>query len=129
MNDQHLLCTIEKSPSMTSIRWNLLLSFLWWIGHIFQGNAKTSWPIVLWHGMGDTCCNPLSIGGVRDAIEDRYGVNLRPQVTLSIVEAGGLGCHSISTSYLPVSMPYLIVQEFLLSASTLEQMVPGRRTC
>lgn len=23
-------------------------------------------PIVLWHGLGDTCCNPLSIGGFAD---------------------------------------------------------------
>lgn len=22
-------------------------------------------PVVLWHGMGDTCCNPLSIGRIQ----------------------------------------------------------------
>jgi hypothetical protein len=29
-------------------------------------------PIVLWHGMGDTCCNPISIGGVKSALEKQY---------------------------------------------------------
>jgi len=26
-------------------------------------------PIVLWHGMGDTCCNPFSLGSVKKMIE------------------------------------------------------------
>eukprot|EP00116_Pleurobrachia_bachei_P007417 sb/3467679/ len=26
-------------------------------------------PIVLWHGMGDSCCNPLSMGGVKKLME------------------------------------------------------------
>lgn len=26
-------------------------------------------PVVLWHGMGDSCCNVHSIGAVRDRIE------------------------------------------------------------
>lgn len=25
-------------------------------------NISASPPIVLWHGMGDSCCNPLSLG-------------------------------------------------------------------
>jgi hypothetical protein len=33
-------------------------------------------PLVVWHGMGDTCCNPLSIGGVDTALEKRYGATL-----------------------------------------------------
>lgn len=27
-------------------------------------------PIVLWHGMGDTCCNPLSLGKVMSILEE-----------------------------------------------------------
>nr|ACO10282.1 Palmitoyl-protein thioesterase 1 precursor [Caligus rogercresseyi] len=27
-------------------------------------------PVILWHGMGDSCCNPLSMGSVKRAIED-----------------------------------------------------------
>lgn len=26
-------------------------------------------PVVLWHGMGDSCCNPLSMGEVKDFLE------------------------------------------------------------
>ena len=26
-------------------------------------------PVVLWHGMGDTCCNPLSMGRIQKDIE------------------------------------------------------------
>ena len=26
-------------------------------------------PIVLWHGMGDSCCNPLSLGSINRLIE------------------------------------------------------------
>jgi len=28
-------------------------------------------PVVLWHGMGDTCCNPLSMGYIKKTIEDQ----------------------------------------------------------
>ena len=27
-------------------------------------------PIVMWHGLGDECCNPLSLGGLQKYIED-----------------------------------------------------------
>ncbi|XP_014773703.1 palmitoyl-protein thioesterase 1 [Octopus bimaculoides] len=27
-------------------------------------------PVVLWHGMGDSCCNPLSMGSIKNAIEE-----------------------------------------------------------
>lgn len=27
-------------------------------------------PIVLWHGMGDTCCNPISLGKVKSILEE-----------------------------------------------------------
>uniref|UniRef100_T1J8U1 Palmitoyl-protein thioesterase 1 n=1 Tax=Strigamia maritima TaxID=126957 RepID=T1J8U1_STRMM len=27
-------------------------------------------PVVLWHGMGDSCCNPLSMGSIKKLIED-----------------------------------------------------------
>jgi len=28
-------------------------------------------PVVLWHGMGDTCCDPLSMGYIKRVIEDQ----------------------------------------------------------
>ncbi|CAL8294961.1 unnamed protein product [Boreogadus saida] len=27
-------------------------------------------PLVMWHGMGDSCCNPLSMGAIKKMIED-----------------------------------------------------------
>lgn len=27
-------------------------------------------PVVIWHGMGDSCCNPFSMGAVKKMIED-----------------------------------------------------------
>merc|ERR1711909_255721 len=27
-------------------------------------------PIVLWHGMGDSCCNPISMGSIKNYLED-----------------------------------------------------------
>ena len=32
-------------------------------------NIRASPPIVLWHGMGDSCCNPLSLGSIMKLIE------------------------------------------------------------
>src|SRR4051812_25926229 len=29
---------------------------------IYAINISGSPPVVLWHGMGDSCCNPLSLG-------------------------------------------------------------------
>jgi palmitoyl-protein thioesterase len=29
-------------------------------------------PIVLWHGMGDSCCNPLSLGSIMKLIEQQF---------------------------------------------------------
>jgi palmitoyl-protein thioesterase len=34
-------------------------------------------PVVLWHGMGDTCCNPLSMGKIQKEIETALpGINV-----------------------------------------------------
>jgi len=34
-------------------------------------NASEPIPIVMWHGMGDCCCNPLSMGSVQKYLEER----------------------------------------------------------
>ncbi|ELU18250.1 hypothetical protein CAPTEDRAFT_166676 [Capitella teleta] len=31
--------------------------------------ANTTYPLVIWHGMGDSCCNPLSMGSIKSLIE------------------------------------------------------------
>lgn len=30
-------------------------------------------PIVLWHGMGDSCCNEYSMGAIEKILQDRLG--------------------------------------------------------
>ncbi|KAJ9575901.1 hypothetical protein L9F63_007213 [Diploptera punctata] len=37
---------------------------------IMSIEGKAPKPVVLWHGMGDCCCNPLSLGRIKDVIED-----------------------------------------------------------
>ena len=39
---------------------------------------SSSLPVVIWHGMGDSCCNPLSMGAVKRMIEDEVpGIYVR----------------------------------------------------
>lgn len=33
-------------------------------------------PVVLWHGMGDSCCNPESMGAIKKLIEEQVGNNV-----------------------------------------------------
>lgn len=39
--------------------------------------AGEALPIVLWHGMGDTCCFPFSLGGVKKFLESEIGVYVK----------------------------------------------------
>ena len=45
----------------------ILFSFFILVSLVFFTTANT--PTVIWHGMGDTCCNPLSIGSLVKLIE------------------------------------------------------------
>jgi palmitoyl-protein thioesterase len=44
-------------------------------------NAYAATPVVLWHGMGDSCCNPLSMGHIQKTLETQipgvYVLSLR----------------------------------------------------
>jgi palmitoyl-protein thioesterase len=52
----------------------LLCSFL----AVFGLVAGDPTPVVLWHGMGDSCCNPLSMGSIKKLIEQHIpGVYVR----------------------------------------------------
>lgn len=42
-------------------------------------------PIVVWHGLGDSCCNPQSIGAVVDAIEEHLPGARPPSAEASAV--------------------------------------------
>ncbi|XP_025111565.1 palmitoyl-protein thioesterase 1-like [Pomacea canaliculata] len=50
--------------------------------------ASQTVPVVLWHGMGDSCCNPLSMGSIKDLIEKQIpGVYVHSlEIGSSIVE-------------------------------------------
>lgn len=34
------------------------------------GVAEEPMPVVIWHGMGDSCCNPASMGSIKTMLED-----------------------------------------------------------
>ena len=34
-----------------------------------ETDAAATYPVVLWHGMGDTCCLPTSMGYIKKLIE------------------------------------------------------------
>ena len=42
-----------------------------------QQSNKTSPPVIIWHGMGDSCCNPLSMGWIKNRLEKKLGVYVR----------------------------------------------------
>jgi len=39
--------------------------------HLAVSHGANPRPVVLWHGMGDTCCNPLSLGKIIKWIENK----------------------------------------------------------
>lgn len=40
-----------------------------WENNEIENNHNTPVPIVLWHGMGDSCCNPISMGSIKRILE------------------------------------------------------------
>ncbi|KAM6899209.1 palmitoyl-protein thioesterase 1 [Xenentodon cancila] len=54
-----LLCQLLAAP--------LLLAASVPVHPVHQDNSTV--PLVLWHGMGDSCCNPLSMGAMKKFIE------------------------------------------------------------
>lgn len=49
----------------------------------FPKTTSTPIPIVLWHGMGDSCCNPLSMGSIKSYLESNI-----PNVYVLSLEIG-----------------------------------------
>ncbi|KAK7792342.1 hypothetical protein R5R35_013826 [Gryllus longicercus] len=39
---------------------------------LYAGSAVSITPVVLWHGMGDSCCNPLSLGTIKTIIDRTF---------------------------------------------------------
>ncbi|XP_046558911.1 LOW QUALITY PROTEIN: palmitoyl-protein thioesterase 1-like [Haliotis rubra] len=42
---------------------------LWLAALVILGSCAAQTPIVIWHGMGDSCCNPLSMGSIKSLIQ------------------------------------------------------------
>ncbi|XP_070555652.1 palmitoyl-protein thioesterase 1-like [Ptychodera flava] len=48
----------------------LMVVFLHSCAHpVTAKSTNSSLPVVLWHGMGDSCCNPLSMGSIKSLVE------------------------------------------------------------
>jgi len=43
------------------------------VGQLDAKPADAATPVVMWHGMGDSCCNPLSMGSIKRLIEEQVG--------------------------------------------------------
>ena len=48
----------------------LLLTLLGLIAFIGLSACEPT-PLVIWHGMGDCCCNPLSMGSIKSFVEKK----------------------------------------------------------
>ena len=51
----------------------MLISLAFVVALAAMASAADPVPVVLWHGMGDTCCNPQSMGYIKKLIEDQVG--------------------------------------------------------
>lgn len=51
-------------------------------------------PVVLWHGMGDSCCNPLSLGRIKKVIENEL-----PGVYVKSLEIGKNMMEDVENSF------------------------------
>ena len=49
------------------ISWKLCSLIL--LGLLQTVCSSSNTPVVLWHGMGDSCCNPISLGAIQKLIE------------------------------------------------------------
>ncbi|KAG7271384.1 hypothetical protein CRUP_019929 [Coryphaenoides rupestris] len=52
-----------------------------------KSSSNATLPLVMWHGMGDSCCNPLSLGAFKKMIEKEdtengYFMDVNQQVAL-----------------------------------------------
>jgi palmitoyl-protein thioesterase len=50
---------------------------------VYVSSVESVTPVVLWHGMGDSCCNPMSMGSIKNMIEQQL-----PNVYVLSLEIG-----------------------------------------
>ncbi|XP_033314470.1 palmitoyl-protein thioesterase 1 [Bombus bifarius] len=71
----------------------LLLFFFSYI-YQFDGVQIDSPPVVLWHGMGDSCCFSFSLGGIKKLIENRI-----PNIYVYSIRLGNNEIEDVEHSY------------------------------
>ncbi|ELV12383.1 Palmitoyl-protein thioesterase 1 [Tupaia chinensis] len=80
-----------------SCLWLLAVALLSWScvagapGHL---DPPTPLPLVIWHGMGDSCCNPLSMGAVKKMVEKKI-----PGIYVLSLEIGKNMLEGVNASY------------------------------
>ncbi|XP_058807735.1 palmitoyl-protein thioesterase 1 [Phymastichus coffea] len=57
-------------------------------------SSSTATPVVLWHGMGDSCCFPFSLGQIKAILEERI-----PGVRVKSVKIGDSLAQDVENSY------------------------------
>ncbi|XP_068121486.1 palmitoyl-protein thioesterase 1 [Hyperolius riggenbachi] len=58
---------MEAGKSVLVIGLCILAKF----GETLLSRAEAPVPLVIWHGMGDSCCNPLSMGYIKKMVENK----------------------------------------------------------
>ncbi|XP_060816697.1 palmitoyl-protein thioesterase 1-like isoform X3 [Bombus pascuorum] len=71
----------------------LVLFFFSYI-YQFDGVQIDSPPVVLWHGMGDSCCFSFSLGGIKKLIENRI-----PNIYVYSIRLGNNEIEDVENSY------------------------------
>ncbi|XP_005098447.1 palmitoyl-protein thioesterase 1 [Aplysia californica] len=51
----------------------MFVAFFAVIAFCLSTTSASPTPVVIWHGMGDSCCNPLSMGSIKRMIEEKVG--------------------------------------------------------
>jgi palmitoyl-protein thioesterase len=78
-------------------------------------SAPAAPPVVLWHGMGDTCCNPLSLGKIQKDIEAAL-----PGIRVLSLQIGGDAAEDAENGFLmPIRQQIAIACAAIKNASYL----------
>ncbi|XP_012502158.1 PREDICTED: palmitoyl-protein thioesterase 1 [Propithecus coquereli] len=100
--------------------WLLAVALLPWscaalaLGHL---DAPAPLPLVIWHGMGDSCCNPLSMGAVKKMIEKKI-----PGIYVLSLEIGKTMIEDVENSFfLNVNSQVTTVCQILAKDPELQQ--------
>ncbi|CAO2588871.1 Palmitoyl-protein thioesterase 1 [Lemmus lemmus] len=100
--------------------WLLAVSLLpwccaaWSLGYL---NPPSPPPLVIWHGMGDSCCNPISMGAIKKMVEKEL-----PGIYVLSLEIGKNMMEDVENSFfLNVNSQVTIVCQILEKDPRLQQ--------